>query len=80
MHISQIPTQFIIIKDLIFRESNLRQILDYLNAEIINLEDEQSGVEQKIIQRYSVNAGIQSIAIPNFIGIEENANTSQVVW
>lgn len=67
------------LKELLMKENNFRQILDYLNSEIINLEDEQWGIERKISNRYSVNAGINSIAIPNYIGLDEQPMIKIVV-
>ena len=70
MDITKIPTQFIIIKDLVFRENNIRDLLDHLSKEIIELEDEQSGIDHQSLRRYSVNAGIHTIAVPNIIVTE----------
>jgi hypothetical protein len=59
-----------VIRDLVFRENTIHQTLDFLSREIVDLEDEQSTSEHKMLRKYSINAGIHSIAMPNIIHSE----------
>lgn len=63
LDINQIPSQFLLMKDLITREDRLGELLDYLSKEMITLEDEQDWLEHKDLRRYSIEAGLQPINI-----------------
>ena len=47
-------------------------MLDYLSIEIAKLEDDHNVLEHKILRKYSVDAGIHSISIPNTIVAPES--------
>jgi len=46
------------------------QTMDYLQQEIIELDDEDKGIDGKMLRKYSLNAGVPTIAIPKMIEAE----------
>lgn len=67
--IQKIPTQFIIIKDLVLREENINNILDFIGQEIIALEDENTAIEHNMVREYSHGAGLHPATLPKIINL-----------
>ena len=70
MENSKIPTQFLIIKDLVLREDNISQILDTLGREIVELEDQNMAIDHNMMKEFSLGAGLHPHNITQQLSVE----------